>query len=272
MLLTGVRDVEPNTSGILDLRPFRPTLFERVRARVPGLTPDDVAGVVSKTHMSQLDYSADPAHGSTLGAKLYNVPPGQAHAAEDVEVATKGRCLMQGWVPSDAQACSNTNVTKPRLLFLHFGGVDRQGHANTGPGPEAGEYDDAIRQVDEQIFTKIWGELCDLPTGAECLQAGKNPDFRRNNTALFVTTDHGRESFTVQEHGGLDWANRAIFLLGVGPGIQAAQVFTSKVLPSGNGLGCSRRASGAGARSPSPAASRRTSPPPSPPSSSCSPW
>jgi hypothetical protein len=195
--------------------------------------------------MTRLDYSADPAHGSDLAGNFYIVPAGQAQAAEDVEVATKGRCLMQGWVPSAAEvACSSTNVTKPRLLFLHFGGVDHQGHLNSGPGPEDGLYDDAIRQVDEQIFTKIWSELCDLPTAAECLQAGKNPDFRRNNTAVFVTTDHGRESFTVQEHGGLDWANRAIFLLGVGPGIQAGQVFTSKVLPSGNGLGCSRRASG----------------------------
>ncbi len=245
MLLTGVRDVEPNTRGELDLRPFRPTLFERVRARVPGLTPDDAVGVVSKTHMTQLDYSTDPAHGATLAGKLYIVPAGQAQAAEDVEVATKGRCLMQGWVPSETEvACSNTNITKPRLLFLHFGGVDHQGHVNDGPEPEDGLYDDAIRQVDQQIFTKVWSELCDLPTADGCLQAGKNPDFRRNNTALVLTTDHGRESFTVQEHGGLDWANRAIFLLGVGPGIQAAQVFTSKVLPSGNGLGCSRRASG----------------------------
>jgi hypothetical protein len=245
MLLTGVRDVEPNTRGELDLRPFRPTLFERVRARVPGLTPDDAVGVVSKTHMTQLDYSTDPKHGSDLGGRFYIVPAAQAQAAEDVEVATKGRCLMQGLVPSETEvACSNTNVTKPRLLFLHFGGVDHQGHVNPGPGPEDGLYDDAIRQVDQEIFTKVWSELCDLPTAAQCLQAGKNPDFRRNNTALFITTDHGRESFTVREHGGLDWANRAIFLLGVGPGVQAGQVFTSKVLPSGNGLGCSRRASG----------------------------
>jgi hypothetical protein len=245
MLLTGVRDIEPNTRGDLDLRPFRPTLFERARARVPALTADDVVGVVSKTHMTRLDYSTDPAHGSPRAGKFYIVPAGQALAAEDIEVATKGRCLMQGLVPSATEvACSNTSVVKPRLLFLHFGGVDHQGHVNPGPEPEDGFYDDTIRQVDQQIFTKVWSELCDLPTAEQCLQAGKNPDFRRNNTALFITTDHGRESFTVREHGGLDWANRALFFLGVGPGIQAGQVFTSKVLPSGNGLGCSRRASG----------------------------
>jgi hypothetical protein len=80
MLLTGVRDIEPNTKGVLELRPFRPTLFERIRARVPTLTQDDVVGVVRKTHMTRLDYSTDPAHGSTLEGKLYNVPDHQAQA------------------------------------------------------------------------------------------------------------------------------------------------------------------------------------------------
>ena len=205
MLLTGVRDIEPNTKGFLDLRPLRPTLFERIRARVPTLTQDDVVGVVSKRHMTRLDYSTDPAHGSDLGGRFYEVPDHQDEAAEDVEVATKGRCLMQGIQPDDATLpgptpCLATMVTKPTLLFLHFGGVDYQGHHND----QFGFYDDAIRQVDGEIFTKIWSEICDLPTAGQCLQAGKNPDFRRNNTALLITTDHGRESFTVLEHGGLD--------------------------------------------------------------------
>ena len=62
---------------------------------IPGangrLTADDVAGVVSKRHMTRLDYSADPAHGSPLAGKFHVVQDHQDEAAEDIEVATKGR-------------------------------------------------------------------------------------------------------------------------------------------------------------------------------------
>jgi hypothetical protein len=39
--------------------------------------------------------------------------------------------------------------------------------------------------VDNEIFSKICGELCDEGDAATCEAQGKNSDFRRNNTASF---------------------------------------------------------------------------------------
>ncbi|RMF88525.1 MAG: hypothetical protein D6736_10290, partial [Nitrospinota bacterium] len=228
MLLTGVRAVGPNIGTSLDLRPFRPTIFERLRKEL-NWSSEEVVAVVSKPNVTQIDYSLDPIHGKDYGATLYFVPSGD-WAVEDVGVATWGRCLMRGFLPDNTlEACDPTQVVPlPRFLFLHFGGVDNQGHLDW----RFNFYKGAIAQVDEQIFTKIWSELCDKPDADTCADQGQNPHFRRNNTALFVTTDHGRESFTVLKHGGLDWANRAIFLLAAGPGIPRGQVITN--VPQGN--------------------------------------
>lgn len=246
MLLTGVRDVEPNkqaSGNTLDLRPFRPTLFERLRKQL-GWSQDAAAAVVSKGNVKQLDYSLDPAHGSAYGGRLYPVMEAQEGAAEDVEVGTGGQCLMRGTLPQitggHVVGCSSSTVEKPRFQFLHFGGVDHQGHQCPTDPPCTG-YTTAIQQVDSQIFTKIWGELCDLATATDCQNAGKNPDFRRNNTVLLIATDHGRESFTAIQHGGLDWANRATFLFGIGPGISQGQILVNRTTVPAGELGCQRK-------------------------------
>jgi hypothetical protein len=124
-------------------------------------------------------------------------------------------------------------VDPPYFLFLHFRDVDHFGHEGcfedgvpaacpSIPGV-VDTYTEAIKEVDRLIYEYIWQEIV----------GGTNPYFNPSNTTLIITTDHGRNDYGNSEdfksHGTLNWANRAIFLLGIGPGIVKNQVITNIV-------------------------------------------
>ena len=230
-MLTGVRIGEANKSNKPGMHPFRPTIFELLRKQL-NLTEDEVAAVVSKANTEQLNFSLDPLHGPDYKAANYYIHfDDPAEDNVDYKVAITGQCLMRGLKPDtiNYNGCTADTVPPPYFLFLHFRDVDHFGHKGCFkdgvPNPTdcpstpgvVDTYTEAIQEVDRLIYEYIWQEIV----------GGTNPYFNPTNTTLLVTTDHGRHDYNFKSHGTLNWADRAIFLLAIGPGIVQNQVITN---------------------------------------------
>jgi hypothetical protein len=102
-------------------------------------------------------------------------------------------------------AMENLKTKKPKVIYIAYGETDEWAH-----GSQYKNYLNAARQVDEWI-KEVWNFV----------QA--DPQYR-NNTSIFITTDHGRGDINKEEwtsHGQSVQDSHQIWFAALGPAISA---------------------------------------------------
>lgn len=217
-----------NSPPAADLRSHYPTLFQTVKKDL-GLGFDGVALIASWSPLCAIAY-APPLlpqadfyrscgfHGTNAGPVVSFKP--ELYEGSRADTDTFLEILQE--VPKRL----------PRLLVVHLGDADEEAHMHSRVQHRAGveygifHYHNALRQ-DDYLLGRIWALVQSHP-------------FYRNNTYLFVTTDHGRDSIPEPTQ----WANHGrcvaehtrtrpcsgcsgIFALALGPGLSARTVKSS---------------------------------------------
>jgi hypothetical protein len=191
-IVDGCWEVTPNSEGLRNFRPSCPTIFEYYRRANPQVPQEKVWAVVGKSNCDRIHYSWHPMYGEGLAASL---DPSLQHDRSDEATWSAMQRVMEEHHPS--------------LVFLHLGEVDHAGHLNWG------WYLSAIRDAD-QIVYDLWQKIQSDP-------------YYRDQTTMLVTTDHGRhddEHGGFMSHGGISEGDKRLFLLAIGPDIEAGAEFT----------------------------------------------
>jgi len=168
--------------------PRTPTLFDVYRRQTGA--PQESCWIVSNTYLVGPD--AD-----------HTLMPGYASDGGAASIVDWSYTLEDSWVWERIEATLADHEVALMLVNLHE--VDRIGHT-----ADWDAYTDKILEA-SQTVTAFWDRL-----QADPVYAG--------NTALFVTTDHGRhldgESTGWRSHGCQCQGCRQVFLLALGPGIR----------------------------------------------------
>ncbi|MBM4429577.1 MAG: hypothetical protein FJ026_04410 [Chloroflexi bacterium] len=191
-IVDGCWELSPNTEDYRLFRPACPTMFEYYRRANPELSQNKVWAVVGKANCNLIDHSEHPLFGAAYAAALN---PSTRTDRADGATWTAMKMIMDQYRPS--------------LVFLHLGQVDHAGHL------EWSWYLDSIRNADA-IVHELWNKIQSDP-------------YYRDQTTLLVTTDHGRHDDAhggFRDHSGICEGCKRLFLLALGPDIQAGVEFS----------------------------------------------
>jgi len=143
--------------------------------------------IVGDPKLKVLAYSTHAEYGSFYGASI--------------SIAWDDKSVFDSLI-------SIMNSKHPRIIYAHFPDIDNAGHSGNWE-----RYIKAIKKADSLMF-ELW------------LYIQLHP-FYKNNTTLFITTDHGRHDDAhggFQHHGDGCEGCRHIFLLAIGRGFPSGVI------------------------------------------------
>jgi len=164
-------------------RPATPTLFEYLRSAIGAEATQ--AWMVANGGMPSLEamtFSIHPLYGAQHGASWRPGP----QWGDDEDVGQEVSDIMDEY--------------HPRLLMVNLHGTDRWAHQGNWA-----RYNERIRNADNLTYL-LWQKIQSDP-------------FYADQTTLFVTTDHGRHSYSFRDHGDGCTGCQHVFFLALGPEI-----------------------------------------------------
>ncbi|HEY6438062.1 MAG TPA: sulfatase-like hydrolase/transferase, partial [Ignavibacteriaceae bacterium] len=159
--------------------PTKPTIFEYFRKEFSAKVTDCFI-VAGKKKIEALSYSTFVGYGSDFGASS-NCFEGDNNIVYDSLIT-----IM--------------NKDHPKLMLVNFPTTDKYAHDSIWV-----DYINELRNVDELIY-QLWQKI-------------QNDDFYKDNTTLFITSDHGRHKDNFKDHGDDCDGCEHIMLLCVGRNI-----------------------------------------------------
>ena len=145
-------------------RPTNPTVFEYIR-KEDGNPQSDCFVVTGKDKLDILTYSIFSGYGSAYGGTWVG-----DDNRDDALTYSKAISVMQ-------------NI-QPKILLIHFAGVDVAGHSGNW-----NNYLAAITNADNLVY-QLWQTIQDSTYG-----------YSPRNTTLFIANDHGRHTTNYTSHG-----------------------------------------------------------------------
>jgi len=169
-------------------RPNKPTIFEYFR-KTTAKPAESCYLVTGKDKLYVVSYSSHAEFGEAYGA---------AH-----------NCIKRTDPATYQAAIDIMDTYHPELMLINLRDVD-----STGENYGVVKYRSAIRAADSLVYL-LWQKI-------------QTDEFYRNNTALFVTADHGlHEVNWWMTHGTDDERDRHVFLFAIGKNIRQNQVITT---------------------------------------------